>query len=235
MRFRYVSVDQTNPYLNLAMEQELMSHVEEDMAILFLWQNDNTIVIGRNQDAACECRVDEFLKAGGQIARRRSGGGAVYHDLGNLNYSILSRESETEACRYQEIVKNALSEFNIDAEFNGRNDLTVTGRKFSGNATYTEGEMICQHGTILISSGIEKMTYYLTPEKSKLERNHVASVASRVVNLSTLNEGITVETMKQALIRVLHADELEYHTDADRMKELKSFYESKAWIYGGER
>lgn len=235
MLYKYVISNQTNPYRNLAIEHELMGYVTAGMAILYLWQNDNSIVIGRNQNVLCECKLDEFLENGGSVARRHSGGGAVYHDLGNLNYSIISTSEDYEECRYQEIVRKALTEFDLFAEYNGRNDLIVSGRKISGNAVYTDGNVTCQHGTILVSSDIEKMTYYLTPEKSKLERNHVSSIASRVVNLQILNKEITVEKMKQSLIQAVAADELSCLMENKKIEELTKFYGSKAWIYGGAR
>lgn len=235
MHFKYVITDETNPYRNLATEQELMHHVATGMAILFLWQNNNTIVIGRNQDVRCECRVDEFLGDGGQIARRQSGGGAVYHDMGNLNFSIISKTSDRESCRYQQIVGDAVKEFYIETEYNGRNDITVYKKKFSGNAVYQDGEVTCQHGTVLVATDIDKMTYYLTPEQSKLDRNHIKSVSSRVINLSSLNRKINIKSMMQAFIQSTKAMKLDYTPDKNMIAELTSFYESDTWVYGGKK
>ena len=234
MRFEYVVTEETNPYRNLAAEQELMRHAASGTAILFLWCNADTIVIGRNQDAGCECRVNEFLNAGGVIARRRSGGGAVYQDKGNLNFSLICKTAERGACRYQELVSDVLREFRLDAEYNGRNDVTVQGRKFSGNAVYEDGAVTCQHGTILVAADIEKMAYYLTPEKSKLERNHIKSVGSRVVNLSSLDAGITVKSVARAFLRVTKATAADHEPDKDRLEKLTDFYKSDAWVYGGK-
>lgn len=234
MKVEYVITEETNPYRNLATEQELMRHAEDGMAILFLWQNANTIVIGRNQNPRCECRIDEFLNAGGKIARRNSGGGAVYHDMGNLNFSIICKDSDQEFCRYQELVSNVLKEFRIDVEYNGRNDITAGGKKFSGNAVYKDGEAVCQHGTVLIATDIDKMTYYLTPEKSKLERNHIKSVSSRVVNLSSLDSGIDIKGMIQAFICSTKAMKLDYMPDKEIIERLTNFYKSDMWVYGGK-
>lgn len=235
MVFKYVISKQTDPYRNLATEQELMRHASSGMVILFLWQNANTIVIGKNQSVFMECRVDEFISKGGIIARRCSGGGAVYHDLGNLNFSIISLTSDVKYMRYQDLIKDALLEFSIKAEFNGRNDLLIDGKKFSGNAKYTDGEVLCQHGTILISSNIGKMKQFLTPDQEKLNRNHVASVASRVVNLSEINRMITVESMMHAIIKSCGAIELDYFPDEDFIHKYTDFYADETWIYGGKR
>lgn len=235
MKFKYLLGTEKNPYRNLAIEQELMKCVTCGTAILYLWQNDNTIVIGRNQDACSECRVNDFLDEGGYIARRRSGGGAVYHDLGNLNFSIICEASDLQSCAYQKFVTEAIGFFGVRSYYNGRNDIVVEERKCSGNATYQEGEVICQHGTLLIASDIERMVSLLTPDKSKLVRNHVASVASRVINLSEVNSDINIESMMQAFVRVTDAKELEYLPNENRIDRLAEFYKSEAWIYGGRR
>ena len=203
--YKYICSENTSPYYNLALERSLFDFVDEDTVILYLWQNSHTIVIGKNQNAYAECKVDEFIKDGGTLARRPSGGGAVYHDLGNLNFSIICKESIAKEHTYQRIVKEALGYFGIVSEFNGRNDLTVDDKKFSGNAFYVKDDVLCQHGTILINSDFKELSKYLTPDISKLERNHVKSVESRVVNLSEISDKITVESMKEAMIKATNA------------------------------
>lgn len=235
MRFRYLIEKGTNPYRNLAIEQELMKKTSHDMAILYLWQNDNTVVIGRNQDVYNECNVDEFTQGGGRIARRKSGGGAVYHDLGNLNYSILSVASEKITLQYHRIIMRALDIIGIKSEFNGRNDIIIEGRKCSGNAIYQNGEMLCQHGTILVNTDIGRMNSVLTPDKSKLDRNHVSSVSSRVINLNEINSEIDVNTMINAMIVAADAEKMQKSLDIDKISKLMSFYEDKTWIYGGKQ
>ena len=235
MEFKYLIGTETEPYRNLAIEQELMKSVKCGTAILYLWQNDNTIVVGRNQDVYSECRVDAFLEEGGYIARRHSGGGAVYHDTGNLNFSILCNATEEKFCGYQKILKDVLSEFGVKSEYNGKNDILVDGKKCSGNATYADGDRVCQHGTLLISTDIERMVSFLTPEKSKLVRNHVSSIASRVINLREFSGSINVESMKKMFIRITEASKLEYTPDKNRIDELTNFYKSQKWVYGGIR
>ena len=228
--YKYICSENTSPYYNLALERSLFDFVDEDTVILYLWQNSHTIVIGKNQNAYAECKVDEFIGAGGTLARRPSGGGAVYHDLGNLNFSIICNESIAKEHTYQRIVKEALSYFGIVSEFNGRNDLTVDDKKFSGNAFYVKDDVLCQHGTILINSDFKELSKYLTPDISKLERNHVKSVESRVVNLSEISDKITVESMKEAMIKATNAVRLGKAPTESKVEEYKKIFENDEWI-----
>lgn len=232
--YKYICSENTSPYYNLALERSLFDFVDEDTVILYLWQNSHTIVIGKNQNAYAECKVDEFIKDGGTLARRPSGGGAVYHDLGNLNFSIICNESIAKEHTYQRIVKEALRFFGIVSEFNGRNDLTVDGKKFSGNAFYVKDDVLCQHGTILINSDFKELSKYLTPDISKLERNHVKSVESRVVNLSEISDKITVESMKEAMIKATNAVRLGKAPTESKVEEYKKIFENDEWILEGK-
>ncbi|MBP9987982.1 MAG: lipoate--protein ligase, partial [Ruminococcus sp.] len=140
----------TNPYHNLALEEALLKSVKPEECILYLWQNRQTVVIGRNQNALAECKVQKLEADGGFLARRLSGGGAVFHDLGNLNFTFLacadwfSKEIQTD------IIIDAIRSLGIDAEKNGRNDLTVNGQKFSGHAYYKTKDKCYHHGTIML-------------------------------------------------------------------------------------
>lgn len=233
MEFRYIIATSTNPYENLALEQYLFQFAKEDFAILYLWQNQNTIVIGKNQNAYSECKVKEFLESGGRIARRKSGGGAVFHDLGNLNFSIITKSCDYEKVKYKDIIIAALHFFKVDAEFNGRNDLVIDNRKFSGNAFYDNGDICCQHGTILIDADVTKMEYYLTPDVSKLERNHVSSVSSRVLNLKEMNQNINVHSMQKAMISATSAGKLDVVINDEELKDGVKSLSDENWIFGG--
>ena len=188
-----------DPYLNLATEQYLMETVEEDACILFLWQNQNTVVIGKNQNAWKECRTALLSEEGGFLARRLSGGGAVFHDLGNLNFTFLMPQSEYDLDRQFSVISEALRILNLDAERSGRNDMLVSGRKFSGNAFYKNGKQAYHHGTLLVDVDMDKLSRYLNPSKAKLQAKGVDSVRSRVVNLHDLNPNITIESLKSAM------------------------------------
>jgi len=173
--------------------------VKEGQCILYLWQNRNTVVIGRNQNPWKECRTTLLSEEGGHLARRLSGGGAVFHDLGNLNFTFLMPQSEYNLDRQFGVVARAVESFGIRTERSGRNDMLAEGRKFSGNAFYKNGKHAYHHGTLLVNVDMERMTRYLNPSKAKLQAKGVDSVRSRVANLMHLNPAVTIDTMKTAM------------------------------------
>lgn len=195
----YIS-DSLDPYKNLAIEKYLSEAVDQNTCILYLWQNEKTVVIGRNQNPWAECRCRLAQKNGIKIARRMSGGGAVFHDVGNLNFTFLYKTENYDLNKQLEVIKQACFLAGIQAELSGRNDILVNGKKFSGNAFYNSGKSGYHHGTILICSDLELMKKYLTPPKAKLEAKGVKSVKSRTVNLCQLNPELTVEKMKQYML-----------------------------------
>ena len=188
-----------DPYYNLAVEQHLMETVEEGTCILYLWQNENTVVIGRNQNAWKECRISLLEQEGGHLARRLSGGGAVFHDLGNLNFTFLVPQADYCLDRQFSVIQEAARNFGIPAEKSGRNDVLADGRKFSGNAFFRSGTRAYHHGTLLLDVDTQRMGRYLNPSKAKLQSKGVDSVRSRVVNLRELNPDITIPKLKAAM------------------------------------
>ena len=235
MKYRYVVGTKKDPYYNLAMEQSLMEFVDEQTSVVFLWQNDKTIVVGRNQDVNAVCDKEKFLDWGGRIARRRSGGGAVYHDMGNLNYSLLSTSLNKEKLLYQDLMLTLMKQYAVEAAYNGRNDILIDGRKISGNAEYTDGLKVCQHGTILVQSDIHIMTRFLTPSVSKMTRNHVSSIGSRVMNLCDVIEHISVQSIIENMIQITGAEELNQTVDLKSIKDNIEFYSDAKWVYGGKK
>jgi len=183
---------------NLAGEAYLLS--SEYDHILYLWVNDPCIVIGRFQNPHSECNLTRMEEDGVQLVRRHSGGGAVYHDQGNLCYTLIGdKETSTKEENFALVIK-ALSALGIKSELSGRNDILVHSKKVSGNAFQTTGTKFCQHGTLLITSDLSVMGNYLTPSSTKLASKAVRSVASRVGNLSESKRDITNAEVQQALI-----------------------------------
>ena len=176
----------TNPHFNLALEEYLVTAPEITNDVVVLWQNEPTVVIGRNQNAELQINRSFLQERSIHLARRMSGGGAVYHDLGNLNFTVIKRGARhlhNDFSFFTEPVVACLAGFGVTAEFSGRNDITVDGKKFSGNAQYRHGDTLLHHGTILYESDLTVLAGALVPKK-RLEVPGVQSVASRVTNLS---------------------------------------------------
>ena len=190
-----------DPYENLALERRLLEKVGEETCILYLWQNQNTVVIGKNQNAWVECRTSLLEQEGGRLARRLSGGGAVFHDIGNLNFTFLMRDADYDVDRQLSVIQEACAMEGITAERSGRNDLLVQGRKFSGNAFYHHAGHAYHHGTLMIDVDKDKLSRYLSPSKAKLEAKGVASVRSRVANLREFSEGLTCDRMRNSMVQ----------------------------------
>jgi len=216
-----------------------METVEPGECILYLWQNQNTVVIGRNQNAWKECRTSLLEDEGGHLARRLSGGGAVFHDLGNLNFTFLLNEEDYDLDRQLTVIETACRTLGLNAKRSGRNDVLVDDRKFSGNAFYHSKGKAYHHGTLLISVDGDKLARYLSPSKAKLQAKGVDSVRSRVVNLDTLVPGLTCEQMcaemTSAFGRVygLKPEPIAPDTlDWDHIESLHARNASRDWLYG---
>jgi len=228
-----------NPWYNLAFEEYLLNQVKDDEIILYLWQNDNTVVIGRNQNAWKECRCELFEKEGGKIARRLSGGGAVYHDLGNLNFTFIMGKDNYDLKRQLQVILEAVKDQDIEAEFSGRNDLIVNGKKFSGNAFYFGSESAYHHGTILVDTDFTKLVKYLQVSQEKIKSKGVDSVRSRVINLKELKPDLTIEDVKSSMAKSFQdiyggepqVEEVNTEEFADN-KNLYEKYSSWEWRFG---
>ena len=186
-----------DPYFNLALEDYLLQQMagaqkEALQAILYLWQNENTVVIGRNQNAWAECKTELLEAEGGRLARRTTGGGAVFHDLGNLNFSLLMPQADFDIGRNFQMIIDTVRRANIPAERSGRNDILADGLKFSGNAFRIDHGVGLHHGTLLVSSAFERVGRYLTVAPAKLQARGVASVRSRITNLNAFRPELDV-------------------------------------------
>lgn len=199
MKAEIILSDQYNPFLNLAVEQALFCDTPADTVVMYLWRNRRTVVIGCHQNPYTECHVEQLLADGGHLMRRTTGGGAVYHDLGNLNFTFVAPHELYDTGKQFSVLRKALEHFGLETVCSGRNDMLHNGRKFSGNAFSIGKNNRLHHGTLLIKTDMEALQRYLKPKPSKLHRHGVSSVESRVVNLSELAE-ITSENIVPPLI-----------------------------------
>jgi lipoate-protein ligase A len=237
--WRYYVGDGVNPYRNLAIEKALLDNTPAGCCTLYLWRNDNTVVIGRNQNPWSECRCALLEQEGGHLARRLSGGGAVYHDVGNLNFTFLCAEEDMDTARNMQIIATACRLAGIDATVSGRNDILADGRKFSGNAFYHAGGRAYHHGTLLVDADTERMGRYLTPPKAKLEAKGVKSVRARVVNLAELSSDLTADKMSAYMLaaaeKVFGMAGAPFGTlDEEAISQLSAKYGSWEYLYGAQ-
>ena len=233
--------ESNDPWYNLALEEYLFNNISSNEVILYLWQNDHTVVIGRNQNAWKECRCRQLEEDGGQLARRLSGGGAVYHDLGNLNFTFLMDKKIYDLEKQLEVILQAVRELGIEAEFSGRNDLVVEGKKFSGNAFYFTADKAYHHGTLLVDTDYNQLVNYLQVSEDKIKAKGVESVRSRVVNLKNINKEITIKKLKKTLQKCfvdiypgnLCSTPQKYNPEEmSDIKELYNKYSSWEWRFG---
>ena len=228
-----------NPWWNLAVEKYLADRVCEGDVVLYLWQNERTVVIGRNQNALRECHAKLLEEEGGCLARRTTGGGAVYHDLGNLCFTFAASPEVYDLDRQLRTIQAACRRFGVETKFSGRNDIiTEDGFKFSGNAFSNTSKCRIQHGTLMIDVDVSQMGRYLTPSKEKMKAKGVKSVQSRVCNLKDLNPEVTTDAMRAALKQSffeLYGDFTELDPSVFENEEVqKTFelYSSWEWRFG---
>ncbi len=220
---KIISTEIKNPWINLALEEYFLINQPAGGATLFLWQNKDTVVIGRNQNPWTECNLMLMEEDNIRLARRISGGGAVFHDSGNLNFSFIMNQKDYDVKRQCMVIINALKSLGINAEMSGRNDIVVDDRKFSGNAFCFRGLNALHHGTILINADKDRMARYLTVSKDKFKAKGVTSVKSRVVNLCDIKPGLTPNIIKEAVAEAFkkeYGSKCKYIHFTDRDKSL---------------
>lgn len=220
-----------DPYFNLATEHEMFLDSEEDVH-LFLWQNDASVVIGRNQNLYAECNLAYLKEHNINAVRRFSGGGAVYQDKGNVNFTFITKDKSANQAIFIEIIQSAMKRLDIDCEFSGRNDLLYRNQKFSGHAYYTDGDNYMYHGTILVNVDFEQLGKVLTPSALKLKSKGIESVKSRVVNLSEVNIEITIQRVMNAFIESFDGEHIEYINKSNVALKLEEILSSNEWLYG---
>ena len=237
----FIVSNQTNPYWNIAVENYLVEHAGS--VTLYLWRNRRTVVIGQNQNPYSEVNIEALEADGGYLMRRKTGGGAVYHDDGNLNFSfVIPKELYDQQLQFS-VIQRAVESFGLHTELSGRNDILAEGRKFSGNA-FSKGRVNdLHHGTLLINGDMSDLARYLKPKPAKLQKHGVASVRSRVVNLSELNPEITPESIVPRLKAAFESEysetsEVSEFSEIIKKPEVCALYDqfaSDEWKYGSWR
>ena len=172
----------TDPYYNLASEEYLLKHFDDD--VFMLWRNDKAVIVGKYQNSAAEINLDYVREHSIKVVRRQTGGGAVFHDLGNVNYTFIGTKGSGDFRTFSEPILRVLNEMGVPAKFEGRNDLTINGMKFSGTAQCVYKDRILHHGTLLFASEMDDLTAALKVNPLKFKDKAVKSVRKRVTNIS---------------------------------------------------
>jgi lipoate-protein ligase A len=241
--FRIIFSRCMDPYINLAAEDRMFRSLNDGERVLFLWRNRDAVIMGRYQNPYQECSLPELRKDGILLVRRQSGGGTVFHDPGNTNFTFITSRNEYDKGGNTQLVSKALKEsFDIDAYPSGRNDILVDGKKISGSAFKLTTGKAFHHGTLLVNADLEKLSRYLKPEEKMMEAKGIRSIRSEVANLSSYCSIIDHEKICEAL-RAAAADEWGGEIDmaeldekelllmkgcAEKVEELKSW----EWIFG---
>ncbi|RND00964.1 lipoate--protein ligase [Lysinibacillus halotolerans] len=234
----------TDPRINLAIEEYILRNmdIEKDDYLLF-YINQPSIIIGKNQNTIEEINIDYVEENGIIVVRRLSGGGAVYHDLNNLNFSFLTKDDGNSFHNYKKFtqpVVDALAKLGVNAELSGRNDILAEGRKVSGNAQYSTRGRMFSHGTLLFNTDVDAVASALKVKKDKIESKGIKSVRSRVGNISDyLKEPMTVEQFRMEILKSIFGGEenIQYYnlTDEDweKIHQIsKERYQTWEWNYG---
>jgi lipoate-protein ligase A len=233
----------TDPRINLAIEEYALKNLDINETYLLFYINEPSIIIGKNQNTIEEINT-EYVEANGiHVVRRLSGGGAVYHDLGNLNFSFITKDdgnSFHNFRKFTEPVIAALKKLGVNAELSGRNDIVVDGRKISGNAQFATRGRMFSHGTLLFNSEIDHVVSALKVKKDKIESKGIKSIRSRVANISEfLSKKITIEEFRIALLQSIFGNKTqipEYKLTEEHWEKIhqlsKERYQNWEWNYG---
>lgn len=202
MKLRFLDLTTTDPAFNLAAEEYVFEKLPRDAMYVMLWQNDNAIIVGKHQNTLAQINEAFVREKGIKVVRRLSGGGAVYHDMGNLNYTIIADgDGDLDFGRFCRIVLDALARVGVKGELNGRNDMTIDGKKFSGNAQYAKQGRVMHHGTILFDSDSSVLAGALQVDEAKIKAKGVKSVRSRVTNVRPhLPKDMPLKQFKKVLL-----------------------------------
>ncbi|CAM3792947.1 lipoate--protein ligase [Xenorhabdus thuongxuanensis] len=206
---RLLLSDSHDPWFNLAVEEGIFRQMPSNQHVLFLWRNADTVVVGRAQNPWKECNTRKMEQDGIKLARRSSGGGAVFHDLGNTCFTFMAGKPEYNKTISTQIILEGLKKAGIHVTASGRNDLVLSSpegeRKISGSAYKETKDRGFHHGTLLINADLNRLANYLNPDLKKLQTKGITSVRSRVMNLAELLPGLTHEIVCQGIIDAFFA------------------------------
>ncbi len=234
----------TNPHYNLALEEYVLKYLDPQEDFVILWQNRPSIIVGRNQNTVEEINAEYVKKNDISVVRRLSGGGAVYHDSGNLNFTFIVKNDQDSVSNYRKFTKpviDALNRLGIPAEFSGRNDIAIEGKKFSGNAQYYYRNRLLHHGTLLYNSELTRLQAALQVRADKISSKGIKSVRSRVTNIADYMENVVpIDEFRELLLKYIfeyqQQEPMEYElTEADHQKILEIMnerYMTWNWNFG---
>lgn len=228
---KYLINNSTDPYFNLAFDEYCLENIQSEGPYFFLWRNRPAVIIGLNQNAYSEVNLDYLNSHGITLARRVTGGGAVYHDLQNMNYTIIGRNPSPQP------MVDALRSLGVPAELTGRNDIFVEGRKVSGYARRVSHDQEIIHGTLMYDVDLDTLTHVLDTPDSKMQAKGIASVKSRVANLKEyLPQFKSLDELQAALQEILSAGDGQMPLSAEQVAEVRRQADEKfsTWdfIYG---
>ena len=238
---KYINLYTTDPSFNLAAEQYVFDSLPKEYDYFMLWQNDNAVIIGKYQNTLSEINSRYIKDNNVKVVRRLSGGGAVYHDMGNLNFTFITNavSGSIDLKPFCEVIVNALSEIGIKADINGRNDITIDGKKFSGNSQYLREGRVMHHGTIMFASDLNKVENALNVDADKMESKGIKSVKSRVTSISEhLTQDVSLEDFRKILLDSIlkNTPGEEYiftPEDTEKIEKIKAErYDTFEWNYG---
>lgn len=231
----------TDPHLNLAFEEYLLRHVSVDEPLLLFYINEPAVIVGRNQNTIAEIDPAFVKQHGIHVVRRLSGGGAVYHDLGNLNFSFVTngRDALHNFAQFTNPVITVLKRLGVEAELRGKSDIFANGKKISGNAQYAAKERMLSHGTLLFDTNLENLLKALNPRQMEITSNAVQSIRNFVTNIrELLAEDMSIHQFRAALLEGIFGggDVPVYHLGEDEWEQIRQIaaerYRQWAWNYG---
>ena len=240
----FIKNDSKDPYFNLALEEYALKELDVDDDFFILWQNENTIVVGRNQNTIEEINSKAVKEKEVNVVRRMSGGGAVYHDFGNINYTFITRSDDDSKHNFKKFTRpiiDALDSLGIKAEFTGRNDITIDDKKISGNAQYYYQNKMLHHGTILFDVNPDILKDVLNVKADKIASKGIKSVKSRVTSISKhLKEQMTSGELREMLLKFIldteDVSEKEYVLTKEDIANIQKLADEKYstwdWVYG---